>query len=80
MNTFVDRRGDVSRGDFDGVGYGTIAATSNGAAQLAAMAAQPKSAPSPTNPFTGATSGSSMFVGIALIGGLLVLLKMRKVI
>jgi len=71
-----DQRGDAHRGDFDGTGAGTIASTSAGYAQLAT-----RSAPKPSH--VGATAAlptSSLAIGLVAFGGLLVLLKVRKVI
>jgi hypothetical protein len=61
-----DRRGDATRGDFDGSGYGTIAATSSGADLLSRLAAVTVAVPA--NPFTGAVPiPGSLAIGVGAI-------------
>ena len=73
-----DRRGDATRGDFDGSGYGTIAATSSGADFLARLAAVKVVVPA--NPFTGAVAlPGSLAIGVCAIG-LLIAYAYRRVL
>ena len=65
-----DRRGDAQRGDFDGLGFGTIAATSSGGA-IATAPARAAAAPG-LAALTGAAGSRSLLIGLAFFGGLLV--------